>query len=120
VLGGRPADRGARAGPVGEAGGRDPLRGVGPAVAQHRVGVPSDLADRLWKLLEVQAGSRFSTLERLRTAPARVSGPAMVTALERAAEVAGVGAGTVDVSGAPATRLAALARYGVTAKAAAL
>ncbi len=84
------------------------------------VGVPPDLADRLSKLLEVEAGSRFSALERLRTAPARVSGPEMVRALERAAEVAGVGAGTVDVSGVPATRLAALARYGVTAKAAAL
>src|SRR5262252_3562965 len=69
------------------------------------VGIPSDLADRLWKLLEVQAASRFSALERLRTAPARVSGPEMVRALERAAEVAGVGAGTVDVSGVPATRL---------------
>jgi hypothetical protein len=44
----------------------------------------------------------------------------MVRSLERVAEVAGVGAGAVDLSGVPATRLLALARYGVTAKAAAL
>ena len=74
----------------------------------------------MWKLLEVEPGSRFSALERLRTAPARVSGPEMVRALGRAAEVAQVGAGDVDVSGVPATRLVALARYGVTAKATAL
>jgi hypothetical protein len=44
----------------------------------------------------------------------------MVRALERAGEVAAVGAGAVDVSTVPSTRLVALARYGVTAKAAAL
>jgi Tn3 transposase DDE domain len=82
--------------------------------------VPLDLRDRLWKLLEIEPGSRFSALERLRTAPARVSGPEMVRALERAGEVAAVGAGAVDVSAVPSTRLLALARYGVTANAAAL
>jgi hypothetical protein len=83
-------------------------------------GVTLALRDRMWKLLEVEAGSRFSTLKRLRTAPARVSGPEMVRALERAAQMARIGAGVVDVSGVPATPLVALARYGVTAKAAAL
>ncbi len=65
-------------------------------------------------------GRVFVALERLRTAPARVSGPEMVRALERAGEVAAVGAGAVDVSAVPSTRLLALARYGVTANAAAL
>jgi hypothetical protein len=40
--------------------------------------VPLDPRDRLWKLLEIEPASRFSALERLRTAPARVSGPEMV------------------------------------------
>ncbi|MBJ7600459.1 Tn3 family transposase [Candidatus Nephthysia bennettiae] len=83
-------------------------------------GVPLDLRDRLWGLLEVESGTRFSTLERLRTAPARVSGPEMVRALERAAEVAAVGVGMIDVSSVPASRLEALARYGMAAKAPAL
>src|SRR5262249_6340227 len=83
-------------------------------------GVPIELRDRLWKLLEVEPGTRFSALERLRTAPTRVSGPEMVRALQRAAEVAAVGAGAVDTSGVPASRLEALARYGVSAKAPAL
>lgn len=83
-------------------------------------GVPPGLRDRLWRLLEVESGTRFSELERLRTAPARVSGPEMVRALRRAAEVAAVGAVAIDTAGLPASRLQALARYGMTAKAPAL
>jgi hypothetical protein len=47
----------------------------------------------------------------------RVSGPQMSRALERAAEVAGVGVGEVGVSDGPPRRLADLSRYGVNGKA---
>lgn len=43
------------------------------------------------KLLEVDDGDRHSTLDKLRRPPTRVSGPAMIGALERAAEILGLG-----------------------------
>lgn len=75
------------------------------------------LRRRLEQLLAVEPGARHSPLERLRTSPSRVSGPALVRALERVVEVRKLGAGTVDVSVAPPGRLATLARYGMAAKA---
>jgi hypothetical protein len=45
----------------------------------------------------------------------RASGPGLERALERAAEV--IGAGRADLSAVAASRLSALARYGLTAKA---
>jgi TnpA family transposase len=68
-------------------------------------------------LLVVPAGARVSELDRLRRGPMRVSGPQMSRALERAAEIAALGAGEVDVSGVPPRRLAELSRYGVDGKA---
>src|SRR6202011_1016982 len=53
----------------------------------------------------------------LRTAPSRTSGPEMVRALERAAEVRRLGTGAADTSLVPENRLTALARFGITAKA---
>ena len=76
---------------------------------------PEDRA-RLAQLLAVDDGARTSALERLRAAPARVSGPAMVQALERVAAVRRLGAGVAAPSGVPATQLRALARYGMGAK----
>ena len=75
------------------------------------------LRRRLEHLLDVEAGARHSPLERLRTSPSRVSGPALVRALERVVAVRQLGAGTVDVSSAPPGRMATLARYGMAAKA---
>jgi len=43
----------------------------------------------------VEAGTRVWTLERLRTAPVRLSGPALVRALERVVEVRSLGVGAV-------------------------
>jgi hypothetical protein len=56
------------------------------------------LPGRLVGLLTVPEGHWVSELERLRRAPARVSGPEMVRALDRAAEVLGIGASRVDLT----------------------
>ena len=49
--------------------------------------------------------------------PTRVSGPGLVKALDRAAELAGLGVRRVDCSAVPANRMALLARYGLASKA---
>jgi len=71
----------------------------------------------LASLLEVPTGARTSELDRLRSGPVRVSGPAMRGALQRAEEIAGLGVSGVDVSVVPARRLAELSRYGLDGKA---
>ncbi len=76
-----------------------------------------ELPGRLRALLEVPQGQRLSVLERHRRAPTRTSGQEMSRALERVAELAGLGVRAVDVSGVPENRLAALARYGLASKA---
>lgn len=68
-------------------------------------------------LLEVPEGHRTSRLDRLRRPPVRVSGPAMVDALHRAAEILGLGFAEVDTEVVPPRRLAELSRYGVQGKA---
>jgi hypothetical protein len=67
-------------------------------------------------LLAVPPGARVSELERWRTGPARASGPQMVKALNRVAEIIGSGLSRVqlDASVTP-RRLAELARYGMGA-----
>ncbi len=85
-------------------------------------------AKRLWKrlhqllddeqrtaldgLLEVPEGHRNSQLDKLRRPPTRVSGPAMADALQRAAEILGLGFAKVDTEVVPPRRLAELSRYG--------
>ena len=70
-------------------------------------------------LLEVPHGARVSDLERWRAGLARASGPQMVKALNRVAEIIGSGLSRVqlDASVTP-RRLAELARYGMGADAA--
>ncbi|MEO8222646.1 MAG: Tn3 family transposase [Specibacter sp.] len=82
--------------------------------------VSPDLGRCLDGLLTVPADSRSSGLERLRRAPTRASGPEMVRALERVAEIAGLGAGDVDLSEIPAGRVQVLARQGLSSDAAML
>jgi hypothetical protein len=67
-------------------------------------------------LLVVPPGGRVSELERTRAGPARASGPQMVKALHRVAEIIGSGLSRVqlDASVTP-RRLAELARYGMGA-----
>jgi len=71
-------------------------------------------------LLEVPEGARTSDLERLRRAPTRVSGKAMVAALDRVSEIRGLGVGGIDLGAVPRRRVVELARYGMTGKAPAL
>ena len=67
-------------------------------------------------LLVVPPGSRVSELERWRVGPARASGPQMVKALHRVAEIIGSGLSRVQLDAAVTPRrLAELARYGMGA-----
>ena len=75
------------------------------------------LPGRLRAALQVPEGSRWSELEQWRRSPTRVSGPGLVNALDRAADLAGLGVRAVDCSAVPANRLAMLARYGLASKA---
>lgn len=59
----------------------------------------------------------MSGLEVLRRAPTRTSGVALSKALDRVSTALAIGARTAQVQAVPANRLAALARYGLAAKA---
>jgi Domain of unknown function (DUF4158) len=72
---------------------------------------PPELAARLEKLLLVPDGARHSDLDRLRRPPFTPTITGLVRALERLAEVRGLGVGGLDLSGLPGSRVAALARY---------
>ena len=72
-----------------------------------------DERERLEALLTVPEGKRVSRLERLRRAPVRVSGPALVEALGRVERAKALG--TFDDSGVPPARREALARYAMSA-----
>ena len=80
------------------------------ALAQLPTG---DQRERLEGLLTVPEGERMSRLERLRRAPVRVSGPALVEALGRVERAKALG--TFDDSGVPPARREALARYAMSA-----
>ena len=84
------------------------------------VGLKEDAKQRLHESLRVEEGSRFSTLERLRTSPARISGLELGRSVERVAEIRHLGVGSLDLSAAPANKVTALARYGLGTKAPAL
>lgn len=75
---------------------------------------------RLEALLEVPEDTRQSALDRLRQAPTRVSGPALVAALHRLTEIRALGVGILDVSRIPPGRLQVLARYAAAARAQAI
>ncbi|MGH9156718.1 MAG: DUF4158 domain-containing protein, partial [Acidimicrobiales bacterium] len=73
---------------------------------------------RLEGLLEVPAGARVSDLERWRRPPAKPSGPALVKALDRTAEIAALGLGGLDLGArVPRRRVVELARYGMAGSA---
>lgn len=68
----------------------------------------------------VPEGTRVSDLDRLRRAPRRASGPEMLRALNRAREVLGLGAGSLEIGEVPPARIEVLARQGLTTNAAML
>ncbi len=72
-------------------------------------------------LLVVPAGARVSDLERWRQGPSRASGPSMIKALDRIAQISGLGFAALNVDEVvPRRRLVELARYGMAGKATAL
>jgi hypothetical protein len=78
-------------------------------------------AARLESLVVVPEGARYSDLELWRKGPANPSGRNLERALNRAAEIGGVGAGALNIDAhVPRRRIVDLARYGMTARAQAL
>ena len=75
----------------------------------------------LENLVVVPERARYSDLERWRKGPSKPSGRNLERALNRAAEIGGVGAGALDLDAhVPHRRVVDLARYGMSARAQAL
>jgi TnpA family transposase len=75
---------------------------------------------KLETLLHVPDGARSSLLDQLRRAPVRVSGPALVTALQRVETIRDLDVGARVLEPLPPRRVHAFARYGAAARAQAL
>jgi TnpA family transposase len=71
---------------------------------------------QLEALLQVPPGERYSPLDKLRSGPVRVSGPALVRALDRLRAVRQLGITMPDTVSIPPGRIAALARFADKAK----
>ena len=72
------------------------------------------------RLLIVPEGARTSELDQLRGGTVSMSGRGFQGALERAFAIEALGAGRVELPDVPPAKVAALARYGLSAKAPAL
>jgi hypothetical protein len=72
------------------------------------------------RLLIVPEGARTSELDQLRGGTVSISGRGFQGALERAFAIEALGAGRVELPDVPPAKVAALARYGLSAKAPAL
>ena len=81
---------------------------------------PPEQRRRLEELLVVGDDSRRSRLDQLRGGRVNLSGRGFQGALERAFEIKDLGAGEVELPDVPPAKVAALARYGLSAKATAL
>lgn len=66
---------------------------------------------RLEWLLEISEDGRQSHLDRLRQGSVRISGPALVEALEKVEEISNLGVTDIDLSQFPPSRIKALAQY---------
>jgi hypothetical protein len=82
--------------------------------------VSREQRERFERLLVVAEDARRSRLDQLRTAAVNLSGRGFQGALERAAEINELGACALELPDVPPAKLAALARYGLGAKAPAL
>lgn len=71
--------------------------------------------ERLEALLVVPEEGRLTPLDRLRRGPTRVSGPALVGALQRLREIRDLGVTKLDLRTIPPGRLKALARFAAAA-----
>jgi TnpA family transposase len=80
----------------------------------------ADQQARLEALLDVPDGARSSALDRLRRAPTRISGPALVAACHRLDEIRAIGVSELAFDHLPPNRLRDLARYGAAARAQAI
>jgi TnpA family transposase len=80
----------------------------------------ADQQARLEALVQVADGARSSPLDRLRRAPPRVSGPALVAACQRLEEIRAIGVSDLALDHLPPNRLRDLARYGAAARAQAI
>lgn len=80
----------------------------------------ADQHAKLEALLQVPPGARSSPLDRLRRAPTRVSGPALVAACHRLDEIRALGVSDLAFDHLPPNRLRDLARYGAAARAQAI
>jgi len=80
----------------------------------------ADQQAKLEALLDVPDGARASALDRLRRAPTRVSGPALVAACHRLEEIRAIGVSDLALDHLPPHRLRDLARYGAAARAQAI
>ena len=65
----------------------------------------------LGELLVPPEGGRKTPFDRLRTPPTRVSGPALVAALERVEAIHAVGVGDIPLHDIPESRLGGLSKY---------
>ena len=75
----------------------------------------SEQTERLLSLLVVPAGEYFSTLDRLRRAPTRISSPAMLEALDRVTAIRSLGVSDLDLTRLPVGRIKTIARNTATA-----
>ena len=75
---------------------------------------------KLEALLHLPEGAWSTPLDRRRRAPTRVSGPALVAALQRLEEIRRLGVGDLSLEHLPLNRLRAVARYGAAARAQAI
>jgi hypothetical protein len=79
-------------------------------------GLTADQRARLQHLLVVQAGSRTSVLDKIRSGPTRISGPALRSAIERLRSVRELEIILPTAAHIPPSRIAALARFANRAK----
>lgn len=79
-------------------------------------GITSEQRAKLEALLLVPEGGRNSWLDRLRSGPVLVSGPALIRAIERLELVRGLGITLPAAAHVPASRIALLARFANTSK----
>ena len=68
-------------------------------------------------LLVIPEGARQSPLDRLRQGPRRISGPALLSALERLQEIRALSVGDIDISAYSPSRIQAMAKLAGKAKA---